>query len=83
MGEDLLFNLDYLRHAPTQYKMMELPFYCYRQDRDGSLTAAYRKDLFQIQQELAAAVEQFMKDMKVWNPEIRGFTMVCTGIDCI
>ena len=69
MGEDLLFNLDYLRHAPTQYKMMELPFYYYRQDRDGSLTAAYRKDLFQIQQELAAEVEQFMKDMKVWNPE--------------
>lgn len=69
MGEDLLFNLDYLRHAPTQYKMMELPFYYYRQDRDGSLTAAYRKDLFQIQQELAAAVEQFMKDMKVWNQE--------------
>ena len=69
MGEDLLFNLDYLRQAPTQYKMMELPFYYYRQDRDGSLTAAYRKDLFQIQQELAAAVEQFMKDMQVWNPE--------------
>ncbi len=69
MGEDLLFNLDYLRHAPAQYKMMDLPFYYYRQDRDGSLTTAYRKDLFQIQQELADAVEQFMKDMQVWNLE--------------
>lgn len=69
MGEDLLFNLDYLRHAPDRYRLMELPFYYYRQERDGSLTSAYRKDLFQIQQELAAAVEQFMKDMKVWNPE--------------
>ncbi len=69
MGEDLLFNLDYLRHAPSQYKMLDLPFYYYRRDRDGSLTAAYRKDLFQIQQELADAVEQFMKDMQVWNLE--------------
>ena len=67
IGEDLLFNLDYLRHAPAQYKMMDLPFYYYRQDRDGSLTAVYRKDLFQIQQELADAVERFMKEMQVWN----------------
>ena len=41
--------------------MMELPFYYYRQERDGSLTAAYRKDLFQIQQELAAAVEEALE----------------------
>ena len=69
MGEDLLFNLDYLRHAPEQYRLMDVPFYYYRQEREGSLTTGYRADLFQIQQELAAAVEQFMKDMKVWNPE--------------
>ena len=69
MGEDLLFNLDYLRHAPEQYRLMDLPFYYYRQERAGSLTTGYRADLFQIQQELAAAVEQFMKDMRVWNLE--------------
>ena len=69
MGEDLLFNLDYLRHAPEQYRLMDLPFYYYRQERAGSLTTGYRADLFQIQQELAAAVEQFMKDMQVWNHE--------------
>ena len=69
MGEDLLFNLDYFRHASEQYRLMDLPLYYYRQDREESLSAVYRKDMFQIQQELADAVEQFMKDMQVWNPE--------------
>lgn len=69
LGEDLLFNLDYLRHAPVQYELIDLPLYAYRQDREESLTAVYRENLFQIQQELAHAVKTFMEEMHVWDEE--------------
>ena len=71
MGEDLLFNLQYFRHAPKQYLLLELPLYYYRQDREGSLTTEYRKDMFEVQQELFDAVKVFLQEKKVWAEENR------------
>ena len=71
MGEDLLFNLQYFRIAPERYMFLDLPFYYYRQDREGSLTTEYRKDMFEIQQELFEAVKTFMQEKKVWSEENR------------
>lgn len=69
IGEDLLFNLDYLRHAPTWYRIIQTPLYYYREEREGSLSNRYRKNMFQIQQELFGSLKLFLKDMHAWNEE--------------
>lgn len=72
IGEDLLFNLDYLRHAPTWYRRIRIPMYYYREEREGSLSNRYRKNMFQIQQQLFEALKLFLEDMHVWNEENAG-----------
>lgn len=67
LGEDLLFNLDYLRYAPEKYQVIQPPLYYYRENRDGSLSTSYRKDLFQVQRESFASIESFLKDMNIWT----------------
>jgi len=68
LGEDLLFNLEYFKHAPKKYLVINYPLYYYRENREGSLSTSYRNDLFEIQQELFSAIKNFLKDMSVWSP---------------
>lgn len=69
LGEDLLFNLEYFRHAPKDYGILHAQLYCYRENREGSLSTSYRKDLFEIQQESFGALKQFLEDTGVWDEE--------------
>lgn len=69
LGEDLLFNLLYFRCASRKYRIIHAPLYYYRENREGSLSTFYRRDLFEIQQELFSELKQFLQDMGVWNEE--------------
>lgn len=69
LGEDLLFNLDYLRHKKSMWRIIHCPLYYYRENRLGSLSSFNRKDLFEVQQVCSEAVRDFLEDMELWNEE--------------
>lgn len=58
-GEDLLFNLEYLKHCKRVY-MYNATLYIYRK-HDKSLTNSYIPNLFRQQQYLQQKVEQFLQ----------------------
>ena len=69
LGEDLIFNLKYLQHVPSGYKLIKCPLYCYLDDHTGSLTNGFRRDLFDIQLELFRILKAFLCSEKIWNIE--------------
>lgn len=69
LGEDLLFNLDYFRHADGEYRILHCPLYYYRSDRTGSLSNSYRKDLFELQLNMFGSLRAFLVEMNIWNEE--------------
>lgn len=69
LGEDLIFNLDYLGYTKGRYRVIHYPFYFYREDRSGSLSTGYRDGLFEIQQKLFKAVRKFLENVGAWNEE--------------
>ena len=56
LGEDLLFNLSYMK-ACKQIKVIPDILYRYRQESDASLSAIFRKDIFDVQRILKEAVD--------------------------
>lgn len=69
LGEDLLFNLEYLRYDKRDYLAIHLPLYYYRTNREGSLSSFYRPGLFELQQELFEAVRIFLEEQELWSEE--------------
>lgn len=69
LGEDLLFNLDYFRHADNVCWIIHFPLYYYRNDRTGSLSNSYRKDLFELQLYMFGSLRAFLVEMNIWNEE--------------
>lgn len=69
LGEDLLFNLEYFRYVSKDYRILRVPLYYYREDRDGSLSSSYNRKLFETQQESFSALKCFLEEMDVWNEE--------------
>lgn len=67
LGEDLLFNLDYFRHADRVCRIIHIPLYYYRNDRIGSLSNSYRKDLFELQLNMFGSLRAFLLEMNIWN----------------
>lgn len=55
-----------------RYRRIRIPMYYYREEREGSLSNRYRKNMFQIQQQLFEALKLFLEDMHVWNEENAG-----------
>lgn len=60
LGEDLLFNFDYLSQI-SKIKLLSDTFYYYRQEDKNSLSNKYFKDMLNIQKKL---YEEFMKFFK-------------------
>ena len=73
LGEDLIFNLDYIRAMKTEYQILHGPFYYYRENRSGSLSNSARKDLFAVQKELFGELRRFLQEMQIWTAENRAY----------
>lgn len=67
LGEDLLFNLEYFKYGPSEYKVLTCPLYYYQDDHTGSLTNYFRPDLYEIQIKLFRVLEEFLRSTKIWN----------------
>lgn len=63
LGEDLLFNLDYLRHVSSA-SALPAPLYFYR-DTDGSLSKTIRADYADIQMRLLDSKFRFIDAMRI------------------
>ncbi len=69
LGEDLWFNLSYQEKFRGDWKIIRKPFYYYRENRDGSLSNSYRKDLFEIQRKTADVLYRFMDNIGIWGED--------------
>lgn len=67
LGEDMLFNLVYFRHAPAEYKVIQCPLYYYQEGRNGSLVNSYKPDLFELQLYMQNALLEFLQACGSWN----------------
>lgn len=77
LGEDLLFNLDYLKHIKKIY-IVDNELYCYRKSNTKSLTKKYRPNMEEIQLLLLNKFEEFFykikgKYEKTYNTQIVNF----------
>lgn len=72
LGEDMIFNLNYLRHAPRNYYVSSKDLYYYRQGSRESLSGCFREDLFDLQLYMFQQLKLFLEDMNVWNSENKG-----------
>jgi glycosyltransferase involved in cell wall biosynthesis len=69
LGEDLIFNLNYMRASGQDYFIIHAPLYYYRPGRTGSLSNSVRKDLFQIQKESFGYLKTFLQEEDIWTEE--------------
>lgn len=67
LGEDLIFNLAYLKYAPEEYRIIKEPLYFYRVGIDGSLSNSFRNDLFDLQLYMFEKLRNFLEYKKVMN----------------
>lgn len=58
-GEDLVFNLDYLKHC-SKISVMDHALYHYV-DNDGSLTTSFNPNLFSLQQKMYEELQGFLE----------------------
>lgn len=73
MGEDLLFNLEYLRFS-YQIGVIKEELYNYTKDsNNNSLTTTYMKDLFENQNLLFQEVKRFLKEYKLYTGDNKRF----------
>lgn len=69
LGEDLLFNLQYLKAAGGDYRILHAPYYFYRENRTGSLSNSKRRDLLQVQKDCFGGVKEFLQKTEIWDRE--------------
>ncbi len=67
LGEDLIFNLEYLKYAPSDYRVFRTPLYYYRKENEESLSSAFREDLFDLQMVMFKAIQNFMEEKNVFE----------------
>ncbi|OJU75697.1 MAG: hypothetical protein BGO09_12310 [Bacteroidetes bacterium 47-18] len=60
-AEDLLFNLDYLRHCKATVRVIDKPLYCYRKTNTGSFTQQYKPALFDKWQRLFSHIREHVQ----------------------
>lgn len=69
LGEDLLFNLNYLTHVPFKYYVCHEPLYYYRQDMEESLSRRFYIGLFELQLQMFQEIRHFLEFKGVMNGE--------------
>lgn len=72
LGEDLIFNLRYLKYAPKTYRVSSEELYYYRQGSQESLSSRFRAELFELQPYMFEQLRIFLQDADVWTQENRG-----------
>lgn len=65
LGEDIVFNLLYLEHAPEKYRIIKEPLYWYRENVDNSLSNCFRDNLFDIQLCIFEHLKRFLDAMGI------------------
>lgn len=61
LGEDLLFNLNYLKHIDGKVIVINEPLYCYVKNNNQSLTCKFREDRIDVGIYLNNEVHEFCK----------------------
>lgn len=69
LGEDLLFNLEYLKYDKRDFTVVHLPLYYYRPNREGSLSSFYKPGLFDLQIKMFEIVKDFLMAQDLWTEE--------------
>lgn len=69
LGEDLIFNLNYMQASRQSYFIIHAPLYYYRPGREGSLSNSVRRDLFQIQKDSFSYLKAFLEKSDIWTKE--------------
>ena len=72
LGEDLFFNLEYLKYAPEKYCIIKEPLYFYRDGLNGSLSNSFRKDLFELQMCMFEKLRNFLEYKKIMSGRNKG-----------
>ncbi len=63
LGEDLLFNLEYFKHA-SNYKVFNSNMYCVRKDNNNSLSRKYRDNKYDVLLEVNKKCKSIFKNKK-------------------
>ena len=61
LGEDLLFNLEYLQYLPEGFTFVSQPLYHYILGNTESLSAKYYPDLAEIYEQIFSALRQSLR----------------------
>lgn len=69
LGEDLSFNLTYFQNAGGDYKILHVPYYFYRENREGSLSNPKRRNLLQVQKDIFGEIMDFLQRTDIWTEE--------------
>lgn len=72
LGEDLFFNLEYLKYAPEKYCIIKEPLYFYRDGLNGSLSNSFHKDLFELQMCMFEKLRSFLEYKKIMSGRNKG-----------
>lgn len=69
LGEDLLFNLEYLKHC-SSVVFEEKCFYHYCMKSEDSLTTKYREDKLELMKRMYDGIKEYMLESKVTEDEL-------------
>lgn len=67
-GEDLLFNLSYIKHCSTISSSKE-PFYFYDRKNQGSLSQKYRANMFENGLRINLSLKKCFETLQFWGPD--------------
>lgn len=73
LGEDLLFNYNYLSVSGEQIAIINRPNYCYYQYNNNSLDSKYRRDLLELYERIDAEILNWLVCWDVSEKEMRKY----------
>ena len=68
VGEDLLFNLEYIKNCEC-FSLIKAPLYYYQNTNSSSLTLGFKKDLYQNQKLLFEKTIEFLRRNGIYTEE--------------
>lgn len=77
LGEDLIFNLEYLDHTDGRILILNKPLYFYVTDSQGSLTKKFHEDLFEKYKCLHAAMLEYLSRWNCDSKQLESFYESC------
>ncbi len=72
LGEDLLFNLEYIKNC-SYISLIKTPLYYYENTNDSSLTLRFKKDLYNNQRMLFERLREFLKENNIYTEDSREY----------